>query len=856
MSSSSFASSQELTSAPAQKASLADGRALREPADLNIKSLTKRYPGVVALRDVDLSLKGGSIHALVGENGAGKSTLIKVLAGVVRPDSGELNMNGSALKLRNPLNARSAGIAVVHQHTNLIPDMTVAENFALRQGYPRLPTGSVAWREMRRRAKRAAEILLPSLDVEKTTATLTGVEKQMLELAFGLAADPRILILDEPTAVLPHSETQQLFERVKEYAQKGGAILFVSHRLNEVFELADHVTVLRDGQRVWSQPTADVTSEDLIRAMVGRAVTFSREGLPESGEEKLFEVRGLSDAGGAFRDVSFNIRRGEIYGLYGLVGAGQSQLCAALFGLRGSTGEVKLGDESIRGSASTRADRGIAYVTAERLERAVFRQMTVGENMSLAALRRRSSGGVLRMGAEESTNENYRKDLRVKTTSLDQNILQLSGGNQQKVLLGRWLQTEPRVLILEEPTQGVDVGAKEEIYRIIRELASKGVSMLLVTSELPELLALSHRFGIMREGKLVTEMDGAAATDAEILRAALPDAGSKNAGAAKRRSGGLTGVVHWMLAQREVGLATVLLLIVALAAIFVPAFGTPGNMRDVMANQSILLVAALGMTAVIISGGIDISVGAILGLAAMAAGKLDKANQATWLIALVPIAVGLLLGLWNGALTVLGRVHSIVITLGMLFILRGVMLVGMENKWIFNLSERTTVFGVGNVFGVPVLIASAALCLVLMHLFLRHTVSGRNLYALGGSASSAELLGVNPRRTVPLAFAISGALVGFAGLLNAANYGNVQTNVGQGFELKVIAATVIGGTHIMGGRGSAFGTLLGVLFLGVLSNLQTLMHISPFWENAVLGGMILLAIGADALLTRSRRADA
>lgn len=831
---------------------------------LHISGLTRHYPGVVALDGVNLSVTEGTVHALVGENGAGKSTLIKILAGVVRPDAGEVRLNGKTLILSTPKASHRAGIGVVHQHTHLIPDLSVGENYALRQGYPRSALGTVAWSKVRRQAADALALLVPSVGVERDARTLSGVEKQMVELAFGLASAPRLLILDEPTAVLPHAETELLFQRVREYVAGGGAVLFVSHRLDEIFTLADEVTVLRDGRLVWNKALPETDHEDLIRGMVGRAVTFERD--PESvpGKEVRLTVRALEDRAAAFHDVSIDIRRGEVYGIYGLVGAGQSEFCQALFGLRpAASGEVLLGTTALHNfSPGERTEAGIGYVPADRLSQGMFHQMTVGENMSITSLNRKTRAGWVNRSAEREANEVYVRDLRVKTLGPDQNALQLSGGNQQKVLLGRWLQTMPEVLILEEPTQGVDVGAKGEIHKIITGLAKEGKSVLLVTSEIPELLALSHRVGVMREGRLVTELDAASTSEDELLRHALPDAASKKRSLetindTKVGAGsGFMRALQWLTSKREASLGIFLVLLITILATTVPAFATGQNLQDILVNQSILIIGALGMMLVIIAGGIDISVGAILAIAAMAAAKGDAAGLPLPVAAGGAMLVGLTLGAINGSLTVFGRVHSIVITLGTLFIFRAAMIELMGGKWLYVTAGMTDV-GRGNVGGengIPVLIFAAILAAIFVHLLLKHIVSGRRLYAFGGDRASAAFLGIYDKRAVPLAFAISGLLMGLAGVLHAGYYGQVQANTGQGFELKVIAAAVIGGTHIMGGRGSALGTVLGALFLGIVSNALVLTRVSTFWDNVVIGGMILLAVVLDSVTTRRRGA--
>ena len=847
------------------------GRTRTPDPILSVTGLSKYYPGVVALDGVDLHLQAGSAHALIGENGAGKSTLIKILAGAQRPNAGRLTMHGRQITLPTPLHARRAGIAVVHQHSHLVPELTIAENFALRQGYPRSSFGTIAWRQLAHEATRAVHVMLPGMDVERLAKFLSGVEKQMVEISFALAANPAVLILDEPTAILPYAETDRLFRMVRSYLAGDGAVIYVSHRLDEVFALCDRVTVLRDGKRVWTKPTSETDNDDLIRAMVGRGVSFERDATLLPGTDTLLKIEQFNDAAAAFSGTNLQLRAGEITGIYGLVGAGQSELCAALLGLRPATGSVALrtGDadqftplHSAAGGKRVRS--GLALVPAERLERGMFHQMSVGENMSIASLRDKSILGLVQSGRENRDNLDSIRELRVKTTGPHQKALQLSGGNQQKVLLARWLQTSPRVLILEEPSQGVDVGAKVEIHRLIREQARKGVAILLVSSEIPELLALSHRIGIMRQGELVTELDGATASEEEILKLALPpqenllpeEMSDTRRAATTDAVHARPGALARLLRQRELGLGLLLAAIVIAATLFVPNFATWENFRDILRDQSTLLLGALGVGVVIIAGGIDISIGAIMGLSALAAAKAALAGLPVAGIVLAPLVTGLLIGLLNGIITVLGRVHSIVVTLGMMFILQGVMLEIMDNRWLNNLPAALVGIGRGMAGPVPYLIIYAAVALLITRHLLKSTVMGRRIYALGGDRPSAELLGIRPLRVLPFAFAFSGLMVGMAGLMHASYYGQVQTTVGRGFELKCIAAAVIGGIHIMGGRGSAMGILLGALLIGVISNLLVFLHISAFWDNAITGAVILLAVCTDALTSRRKGAHA
>ena len=811
---------------------------------LQIDGLSKNYPGVKALDRVNLCVGEGEVCALVGENGAGKSTLIEILAGVIEADGGRVLLNGEEVWIGDPQEARRLGIGVVHQHSHLLPDLSVAENLALRSGYALGRLGQISWRKVERRAARAVESFVANLDVGRSAGSLSGVEKQLVELAFAFAGEPRLLVLDEPTAVLPQRETEQLFARVRDFVARGNSALFITHRLDEVFELADRVAVLRDGQLAWEGERGETDRDGLIRAMVGRQVDLQRHVESEPGEEIALRVEGLTTREVGCERVDLKLRRGEIYGIYGLVGAGQSALCEGLFGLREGSGRVWLEEREIGSLApAERVRAGLAYVPAERRTQGMFYAMSVGENLSLASLEREW----IDPKQEWEGNLERMRQLEVRAQGPEQGVDQLSGGNQQKVLLGRWLQTAPRVLILEEPTQGVDVGAKGEIHRIIRGLAADGVAVLVVSAELSEILALAHRVGVMRDGRLVGELDGGGTESEEILQLALPmnqEEDRQHREESRRESGG------GAQGRRELSLMLLIALLSGICAWLAPAFATWQNLEDILVNNGVLLIGALGISLVIIAGGIDISIGAVLGLAAVVAGLGDRAGWPVPMLAGGALVTGAVLGLINGALSVHGRVHAIVITLGTLTLFRGAIIQLTGGKWILNLSEELTGVGSGKLLGIPTLIWGGLIAGLAVHGFLRYSRPGRRLYALGSDPAGAGFVGIYDRRVMPWAFGLCGLLLGLAGLLQAARYGQVQTNVGMGFELKAIAAAVIGGVHITGGRGRTLGTLLGTLLIGLIANVLVLLHVSPFWEGIFVGGVILLTVGLDALLER------
>ncbi len=489
---------------------------------LRATGITKAYAGVRALRGVSFDLRAGEVHALVGENGAGKSTLIKVVTGAVAPDGGELEVEGKPVLQMTPALARTLGIAAIYQQPSLFPDLSVAENIALALD------GGGAWRRIdwRARARRAAELLArvgASIDPERRVETLSMPEQQMVEIAKALGAEARILIMDEPTASLTDREATQLCAAIERLRADGAGIIYISHRLEEIAAIADRITVLRDGESVATMDRAEVTRADLIRLMVGRDVSavFPKREVAIGGV--ALELRGVTHRASGIRDVSLTVKHGEILGLAGLVGSGRTELAEIIFGLRpADQGEVLIDGTAVtpRSPAAAIA-AGLAYVPEDRRQHGVVLEMSVAANASLANLAGVSRRGLIDGAAERRAASGYVDDLRIKTASLDAEVGSLSGGNQQKVALARWLQTNPRVLILDEPTQGVDVGSKAEIHALMGTLAARGLAIVMISSEMPEILGMSDRIAVMRGGRIAGVLTREGSTQAAILALAL-----------------------------------------------------------------------------------------------------------------------------------------------------------------------------------------------------------------------------------------------------------------------------------------------------------------------------------------------
>ncbi|SDG60863.1 sugar ABC transporter ATP-binding protein [Microbacterium pygmaeum] len=491
---------------------------------LELRRVVKSFGPVVALRSGSLTLDRGSIHALIGENGAGKSTLVKIIAGLYRRDSGEFLLDGESVDFTSTAQSKAAGIAVIYQEPTLFPDLSVVENiFMGRQPTNRI--GRIDRRAMRDEAVQIFSRLGVGLDPDRVTDGLSIADQQIIEIAKAISLDARVLIMDEPTAALSGVEVERLFAVARSLRDEGRALLFISHRFDEVFALCDTVTVMRDGSYVETTPIVETSVDELVRQMVGRDVTELFPKLPAEIGETVLEVDGLTRAG-VFRDISFTVRAGEIVGLAGLVGAGRSEVARAIFGVDPyESGTVRLlGAALPKGNPRAATARGLALVPEDRRRQGLVLDEGVTQNITLAIRGKLATWGLLWGGAENEAAQIWASRLEVKTAALDAETGTLSGGNQQKVVLGKWLATEPKVLIVDEPTRGIDVGTKAEVHRLLSQLAQEGMAILMISSELPEVLGMADRVLVMREGRLTGEFPRAEASPEAVMYAATADA--------------------------------------------------------------------------------------------------------------------------------------------------------------------------------------------------------------------------------------------------------------------------------------------------------------------------------------------
>ena len=487
----------------------------------NFDNVEKSFSGVHALKGVSFSVRRGHVHALCGENGAGKSTLIKMLTGVHAPTRGVIHYDGARLDCDNPKHALEMGIAGIYQELNLIPSLSVAENIFVGN-YPRTPGGLIDWTAMRRAAQELIDRLEVDISPAASVRSMGVAKKQIVEIAKALSRNARVLIMDEPTAAIPQKEIQTLYRIINSLRDNGVTIIYISHHLDEIFEISDRITVLRDGEFIATVDTKDMDEPGLIKLMVGRELSEQYPYEAAMPGDPALEVDGLS-VNGVLRDIGFTLRRGEVLGVSGMVGSGRTEMLQSLFGVRHpDSGTVRINGREIRiRSPRDAIEAGIAYLPEERKTSGLVLQLSILDNIGLTNLKSISVRGVIRDGKLNDMAGKMRESIRIKTPSLRQKVKRLSGGNQQKVVLGKWFARQPDIYLFDEPTRGIDVGAKVEIYNLMSSLKRKGAALIMVSSELPEILGMSDRVLVMRQGGIVGELLRSEATQEAIMKLAI-----------------------------------------------------------------------------------------------------------------------------------------------------------------------------------------------------------------------------------------------------------------------------------------------------------------------------------------------
>ncbi len=819
---------------------------------LQASRVSKRFLGVLALDCVDFDCLHGEIHGLIGENGAGKSTLMRILAGIYHPDDGEILVKGSRVDVFSPTNALHLGISIIHQELSLLPYMSVAENIFLGRE-PRRKGGLVDFQKLARDTEELMSRLDSRIHSNMQVHRLSPAQRQLVEIAKALSFQPDLIIMDEPTSSLAETERQRLFEIIASLKEQRVTVVYITHRLEEVLELADRVTVLRDGKTIGTLPIEQVTRQDLIQMMVGREIEVIAEPRLSAPGEVVMQVNGLTQAG-SFKDVSFLLRRSEILGIAGLIGSGRTELVRGIFGADPvDGGEVQVNSRPLRHPDPNRAIRqGLSLIPEDRKSQGLVLSHSVRTNITLPSLKSLSNLGFVSKKRENQMVQRSLQQLDIQVSNPEQPVGYLSGGNQQKVVLAKWLNAGPQVIIFDEPTRGIDVGAKSEIHHLMRQLAESGKSILMISSELPEILNLSDRILVMSGGQIAGELPGSQASEEDILALAYQNVSmqrdnGKNGSASlplekTTHQPGLkarlaAGIRSLNLSENVV--FVILLGLVVLGMLSTGNFLSIPNLANVLRQMVIPMLLGIGQTLVILSGGIDLSVSAVVTLANVyAAGMMLGMNERLLPVALLCLGVGLLIGAINAFVVIKLRVVPIIATLGMMVIGRGLALIYTREP-IGRIPTTLYALSTSQVGPFPTSTIWLLLIIFLSFILLYRTAFGRHLYAVGGDSLISRLSGIAVDRVRAISYLLSGLLAAATGLFLTSRMGSGDPSVGSGLELDSIAAVLLGGTVLGGGRGGLVGTLAGVLVLVLLGNVFNQLGLR-FWHQQIAKGIIII----------------
>ena len=803
-----------------------------------LSGITKRYAGVAALTEVSFDVRPGEVHALLGENGAGKSTLMNVASGSTQPDSGSILFEGQQIDHLTPARATQLGIAIVHQHPAVLPDMTVAENIRVAVPAERLRFAGDETASMRK--------LLDDVGftghLEDRVGDLSVARKHLLELAKAFAIEPKLLILDEPTAPLGQDSVELLFDRVRTAASRGTAVVYITHRLAEVRQLADRVTVLRDGKLRGTMNVDEVTDQDLLALIVGRRleVLFPPKNVTSADAPSVLTVSGLTGEG--FSDVSLSVRRGEILGVAGVVGNGQAQLLRALAGLAPFSGSVHISGKELTSRELLRTG---AYLPADRHREGLMMSLSVRENAAVTSLDRLASGPFLSRRREVDTAGRELDGLAVRAPSMEAPVSALSGGNQQKVVIARALLSNPSILIADEPTQGVDVGARAEIYRILRNVADSGVPVVVASSDAMELEGLCDTVIVMSRGHVVETLTGEDVTEERMVHAAVSSTRLRREDAARQRAAASTRFQRFLQGDYA-PVAALSAVIVALGAYIYSQnerYLNPFNLTSVMMLIAALGFIAMGQTIALLTGGIDLSVGPLAGFLVVVGSFFINDDKAVFVVALgflLMLGAAFATGALNGSLVRFAKFTPVAATLatyialqGFSFLLRdspeGIIRSGVTDAITYKLGP------------VPLIFVLVVLLTLALEYALRRTGWGHRVRAVGSSDDSANRVGVQVDRTVVLAYVAVSVLTFLGAIVLLAQLGIGDPAQGVGYTLSSVTAVVLGGTSLLGGRGTFIGTLLGAALIVQALNATTFLGLTQTWQYIFQGGLILVA---------------
>jgi ribose transport system ATP-binding protein len=806
---------------------------------MTLASIRKSFGPVRALKGVDVLIMSGEVHAIVGENGAGKSTLIGIAAGVLRADAGAIYYDGKYVGAPDPRQMREDGVSVVYQHPALAPDLTVLENLQLAA--PSLAGSEGSAQAARLLARIATDEL--RMPVSRRVAELSLAQRHVVEIARALATRPRVLFLDEPTEPLQHGDVRKLFDLIGELKRDGVGIVYVSHRLHEVDELADRISVMRDGEIIDSRAADAITPAEIVALIAGRPLgqIFPAKAGDVGGP--LFTVTGLSGRG--FDQVDLVVRSGEIVGLAGIEGEGQREFIRAAAGVdRRTAGDVRVREVRIAGDGPGVFRRaGIGFIPDDRHAEGVFLNLTLRENYSLGFLGSIARFGVIDRAAEADRAKAITENLRVRAASSESKLLELSGGNQQKALFGREISAEPTVLLVDEPTKGVDIGARSEIYQRLRTIAAGGVAVLVSSSDGIELEGICDRVLIFARGRIVHELSGPAVTDAAIteanLTATVSRASEAAAGARDRRWRGILASDHFP----ALVLAILTLVILGGTQALNGYFLSPFSIKSMLSFFSILAFLSSAQLSTVLVGAIDLSIGPLAGLCVVLASFLapdgvQPGPLAAGLIAILLFTTGF--GLLQGLLITSLRLPAIVVTIATFIGLQGVSLL-LRPTAAGTIDDAISDAAQFPVWFLPAGVVLTLAMVAIAEWLLYRTAFGRRFRAVGSSPLASYRLGIDSRRLTWIAFVISGFLTGVGGLMLAGQVGIGSPSTGTDYTLMSITVVVLGGASVAGGRGSFVSTLLAAALVQATSSASSFIDANSSVHYTVIGSLTLLA---------------
>lgn len=824
---------------------------------LELLGISKEFSGVPALTNVSFDVRPGEVHALLGENGAGKSTLMNVATGTLAPTSGQVRFDGQEVSNLDPSLAIALGIAIVHQHPAVMPDLTVLENIQVALPRDAFPAGQTD----REFSQSLLEMVNLDVHLNERVEELSVAAKHLLEIAKALALKPKVLILDEPTAPLGQESVDLLFELIRKAVEAGTSVVYITHRLAEVRRVATRVTVLRDGEHRQTSPVGDINDGELLALIIGRELTstFPSKHSLQKGATPNFLVKELRGSG--FTGVNIKAYPGQIIGIAGVVGNGQSELLRALAGLEPFEGSVHInGQERKTRELLTEA----AMMPADRQREGLMMRMSVRENAAVAALKQFRRGLFLSRKEEEREVNQVFQSLSVKTASPEALVSSLSGGNQQKVVLSRALLSKPLIVVANEPTQGVDVGARAELYQILRDVSQSGIPVIIASSDAKELEGLCDTVYVMSRGHVVRDLVGDEITEANMIHAAVTstmqvvDTGRLRLEDLKNdRSSQLSK--FWRFARGDYAPSALLLFVMFGLGAYI--LSTNDKYLSLFNISSMLLLGtalgfiALGQTIALLTGGLDLSVGPLAGLLVVVISffATDEFTVASLLFGLLAmLAVSIAVGLFNGVLIRFVRFTAVAATLATYIALQGLSFVLRDSPGGFINVDITSVITY-KVGPIPLAFVVLVLAVALMEWQLRSRPWGWKIRAVGSEEEAARRVGVQTNKIVISGYVLTSIFTLFGAVLLTAQLGVGDPSQGIGYTLSSITAVVLGGTSLLGGRGSFVGTLLGSLLLIQVLNATVFLGLTQTWQYVLQGGLILIAAVLYSLARQRRK---